>query len=444
MPFTSLLPARALVGAASIALALAAGITPAQAAPPLKPGKVTGLAATVAKPATAYQVASTWNPATNATSYQVKLVNSAGTVLDSSTTTGTAWTGRTTATFGSLVKVLVTPFRGARKGTAASISKTLPDLTAPTGAFTVTYDDTVSTTVTVTQTALADDLSAPADITREIDFGDGAGFQPYPSGAVAEHTYAATDARYVPVVRLKDQADNSSTMTLAAVVIGDEEAPVGTYDVSTASAWANLSKVSISQTSLSDAPFSPNDKILREILWGDGTAKETWTSGAVATHVFATGGSFTPRVFLTDEAGNSSEVVGTAVTVTVDSVGPQVKLTLPTTALSSISRWTTLKGTATDGTGTGVKQVRVRAVQKRGTVWYAYKPATRSWVKAGATRAGAFTKAGLLTVMPSATGAWTGRLYQLRRGTLSYRAVALDQVGNRSKPVAHSQLLTRS
>jgi hypothetical protein len=441
---TSTLSARRLVGAAAIALALAAGITPAQAAPPLKPGKVTGLAATVTKPAAAYQVASTWNAATNATSYRVKLVNSAGTVLDSSTTTTTAWVASTTSTVGTVVRVLVTPFRGTRKGAAASISKTLPDLTAPTGIFTVAYDDTVSTTVTITQTALADDLSAPAAITREIDFGDGAGFQSFPAGAAAEHTYAATDARYVPVVRLTDEAGNSSTVSLDAVVIGDEEAPVGTYDVSSASAWARLTRVSISQSSLSDAPFSPNDKILREILWGDGTAKETWSTGAVATHVFATGGTFTPRVFLTDEAGNTSEVTGSSVTVTVDAAGPVVKLTLPRTGLQSISRWTELKGTAKDGAGTGVKQVRVRAVEKRGAVWYAYKPLTRTWAKAGATKAGAFTKAGQLTVTPTATGTWTARLRHLRTGTLSYRVVGLDRVANRSKVVAHTQLLTRS
>ena len=441
---TSCLPARALAVAAALALALVAGATPATAAPPLKPGKVTGLALAVTKPATAYQVASSWNPATNATSYQVKLVNAAGAVLDSRTTTGTAWTGSTTSVVGSVVKVVVTPYRGTRKGAAASATTTLPDLTAPTGAFDVAYDDTVSTTATVTQTALADDVSAVGSITREIDFGDGSGFAPYPAGEVAQHSYAATDGRYVPLVRLTDQAGNPSTTSLTAVVVGDEEAPTGTYGVSTASAWAKLTKVSITQAELSDAPFSPNDKILREILWGDGTAKETWSTGAVATHVYRAGGTFTPRVFLTDEAGNSSEVVGSEVTVSVDASAPTVTLTLPRTALHSISRWTTLRGTATDVAGTGVKQVRVRAVQKRGTVWYAYKPLTRTWVRAGSTRSGAFTRAGLLPVTVTATDTWSARLYQLRRGTLSYRVVAVDQVGNRSEPALHAQLLTRA
>ena len=45
---------------------------PVAAAPPIKPGKVTGLAATVTKPAAAYDVAATWNASTQTTGYQVK------------------------------------------------------------------------------------------------------------------------------------------------------------------------------------------------------------------------------------------------------------------------------------------------------------------------------------------------------------------------------------
>jgi hypothetical protein len=47
-------------------------------------------------------------------------------------------------------------------------------------------------------------------------------------------------------------------------------------------------------------------------------------------------------------------------------------------------------------------------------------------------------------VAVTATDTWSARLYQLRRGTLSYRVVAVDQVGNRSEPAVHAQLLTRA
>ena len=77
---------------AGFALVATAAAVPANAAPPVKPGKVTGLTATVTKTSTGYDVASTWVAATNTTSYQVALVDSLGATLDSGSVTATSWT----------------------------------------------------------------------------------------------------------------------------------------------------------------------------------------------------------------------------------------------------------------------------------------------------------------------------------------------------------------
>jgi hypothetical protein len=184
---------------------------------------------------------------------------------------GCAWSGSATEPADTTVRVVVTPFNGPRKGKAVGTPwEMLPDLTAPTGAYSVAYDTHVNTDVTVTETALADDVSAPAAITRSVD-----------------------------------------------------------WDLD-------------------------------------------------------------------------------------------------------------------DATGTGVKVVQVRAIEKRGTVWYAYLPGRKIWVRAGSTAAAAWTRAGIQRVLPGTTGwAWTGRIARLRTGVLVLRVVAVDKVGNRSSTVVRRQKLVR-
>ena len=439
-----LTPARALRGVVLSTIAVTSTLLvvtalPSVAAPPVKPGKVTGLSAVVTKPAAAYAVASTWNAASNATGYQVKLIDPAGAALDSDTVTTTAWTAETTRPAGTVVRVQVTPLRGTRKGTTATISKTLPDKTAPTGTFGVAW--TVST-ATVTQEALSDDLSPAASIVRSIDWGEGAGFEPWTSGTTVQHVYPATDGLYRPRVQLVDQADNTGTQTLHAVVIGDDTAPTGTFTAGPVAAWSRLTSVQLTQTSLDDDFSRPVD-VTRVVDWGDGSPFTVWASAtAVPAHVYATAGTYTPQVNLTDEAGNPRQVAANAVVVKADTVKPVVRLTLPKRRLTYVATWKTLKGRATDTAGTGVARVEVKAVQKRGTAWYAFKPATRTWVKT-TTRARAFVKAGVRKVVPTATGTWAAGLPRLRKGTLVYKVVAVDKAANRSATVTHQQRLSR-
>jgi hypothetical protein len=144
---------------------------------------------------------------------------------------------------------------------------------------------------------------------------------------------------------------------------------------------------------------------------------------------------------MTDEAHNSAQATLATVTVKVDSVGPVVKFVLPTSK-HSVRAFKTLKGKATDKGGTGVRNVTVKAVEKRGTAWYGYNAKTQRWIKTG-TRTKAFSAARAMVVKTGARHIWTAKLSGLRKGTLVYRAFAKDKVANKSATLTHKATLTR-
>ncbi len=102
------------------------------------------------------------------------------------------------------------------------------DKTPPTGKF-PTGPNTVwqgLTTVTLTQTALSDNLSPAAFILRWIDWGDGSPVLPWTDGVTATHVFAAA-GDYAPKVILKDEAGNTGEVAAEAVhVSADTVRPV--------------------------------------------------------------------------------------------------------------------------------------------------------------------------------------------------------------------------
>ncbi|CUR55171.1 exported hypothetical protein [metagenome] len=411
--------------------------TVAQAKPPSRPGAVKNLAAVVTKPAGAYSVAVTWSASTNTTSYALRLTNSSGVVLDSERVTATSWTGLGVAAAGSSVTISITPYNGTRKGPQTSISKTLPDITAPQGSFTVS---STALTGTLTQTSLSDDLSPADAITRTVDWGDGSGLASWSTGSVLQHSYPA-QGRYLPSVTLVDLAGNAVTIQVNAMVILDTQAPTGTFSTTPASAWMSYTKVAVTQLGLAD-DLSPAPQITRSVEWGDGNVTP-WTSGTTLSHVYTVAGSYSPTVVLVDEAGNTGHVVASGVTVTQDSLAPALRLRVPATKKAYVASWKVIKGTATD-TGTGVKQVRLKAIEKRGATYYSYKAATKRWVKAGTTKSAAWRKATFVIAVPAATGAWKANLKGLKLGTLSISVTARDKVNNTSPARTKSQKLTHA
>jgi hypothetical protein len=148
-------------------------------------------------------------------------------------------------------------------------------------------------------------------------------------------------------------------------------------------------------------------------------------------------------VTLTDEAHNVSGAISTsAVVVSTDATAPVLKLLLPRTHRHSVKMWRFLMGKATDTLGTGVAKVSLRAVEKRGSKWFGYRPATKTWVKA-ATKAAAFRKGRAFALTTHARHRWSATLAGLRKGTLVYQVSATDHAGNASAAITQKARLTK-
>ena len=431
-----LVPRMFRMSAAAVAALLAVGTLGATAAEAKPSPAPTGLAATVtAHGAGGYDIAASWHASPSATSYRVALTKG-GATLSSSTVTTTSWSPTVTTTPGT-ASLSVRAVVGRKPGRTSTISVPLPDLTAPDGTFSSTWNNNTGA-ATITQESLSDN-SPVSGITRTVDWNDGSGPKDWPTGTTTiGHTYPLTEKRYVPTVTLTDAAHNVRVVDAPAVVINDDDAPTGTFTNGATTAWAAFSRVTVTQSDINDN-WTPDDLITRSVDWGDGTSSD-WATGASTTHVYAAAGSYTPVVTITDEAHNVGTVPTSEVVVTADTVGPKVRLTLPK-AKHSVKAWKTLHGKATDAQ-TGVKSVWLKAVEKRGGSWFGYNAVRHAWVKA-ATKAKAFSRGKAFTLATNARHRWAAKLSKLRKGTLVYKVRATDQVKNRSATVTHRASLSR-
>ncbi len=448
LPWRRVVTTTVAVGALTLVGTMAGPVAQAK---PVKVGALSGLAVQVAKPADGnYELHATWNAASNAAVYRVKLVDGDTlATLETATVTAPAveWETTTELGAGDSLKLTVTPANGTRKGKASTKTVTLPDLTSPTGVYGLT--SRVVTTVTVSQESLVDDVTPAGSIVRAVRWGDnGDVWQNWPNGATElQHAYPVPSPGqtelYALTVRVKDAAANTSTYDLQ-VRIGDESAPTGgAYDAAPGAAWASLTDVVLAEASAPTDDFSPN-ALTRSVKWGDaGNVWEEWPVGQTIGHRYATAGNFTPVVRVTDEALNSSEYAADAVTVIVDATAPLISIKKPKSGAASAAKWATVRGTATDAGGTGVGSAVIRAVEKRGTSWYAYKSAKQKWVKAGSTKAAALAKAPWFAATVAPAGAWTAPLAGLKPGVLVVQARATDLVANMSATASKKQRLTR-
>ncbi len=448
------------------AMVLAAAPAMARAPKPAPPGSATNPlinASGITVSNGTYGVPSTWGARTRnrqqISSFEVLLKNATtGTLLDRDTVPASthSWTSETTAPAGTNVVVTVTAFNSTKKGgSSTSPAVQLPDMTAPTGTFKVSVDKTDNRTVTVTPT-VSDDLSPASEVSGYVDWGDealtGADADTSPTQTLTSmdqpftHVYPAVQGRWLPTIVLTDKAGNATdALALPAAVILDTNAPTGAaYTAAPGSAWASFTDVVLTETSAPADQFSPVQDITRVVDWGDGSAPEPWAGTTMVHRYAATADSadtYTPVVTVTDEAGNAVDVSSNAVTVTKDSTAPVVKFKYPAKPRNVVKKWRTLRGSVADA-GVGAKRVQLVVIEKRGRAWYAYKPGTHRWVKAG-TMHRAWTKAGISRMTPSSTGAWAKSVVGLRRGTLTYRAKGVDRVNNTSRWLTHSQTLTR-
>jgi len=434
------------MSAAAVAAVLTVGTLGATAAQarPAKPGAVTNLTASATTSGLTggtYNVTARWDAVSNATGYRASITK-AGVVLASTTVTSPAW-HPTLATSAGAATLSVKTVVGHRQSRARSVGFELtPDTTAPRGSYSSSWDNE-SGDASITEDSLTDD-SPVGQVTRTVSWGDTSSAVDWPIGTtLPTHNYDVpplAEITFQATVTLKDVWGNQRDVPVAPIVFNDVVAPVGLFHRSSGTIWAKFTKVTLTQDTLTDNRTDPGD-IGRSVDWGDDSPVKMWTNGTTISHVYAGDGTFQPVVNAEDQAHNPTTFLMSPVTVKKDATGPRVRLTLPR-AKHSVRAWKSLRGKAADAE-TGLKSVRLKAVEKRGGSWFGYRPTTHTWVKA-ATKARAFTRAVAFTLKTDPIShRWTAKLAKLRKGTLVYKVQATDRVNNRST-VTHKASLTRA
>ncbi|MEV6299164.1 ExeM/NucH family extracellular endonuclease [Actinoplanes sp. NPDC051861] len=305
------------------------------------------------------------------------------------------------------------------------------DSTAPTGTYALNASGLwTGQSVTLTETALSDDVSTTAKITRVINWGDGSAPQTLAAGTTtATHQYAAAGS-YQVAVTLTDEAGNSGAATFSGASKVTVSAQTGRYSLDRSAIW-------LGQTStLRLSGVTGATKLV--IAWGDGTSTTTSPNTTSVTRKFAKAGSFTVKVTPYNAVGAGQTVTAGTVKVVKDVFKPGVSLTVPKYPAKA-SSWSKLTGKAAD-TGLGVSQVRVKLVEKRSGKWYYYNG--RTWVKASSLSS-ANAKAKVIAVVPNAKGVWTVGVKGVKKGTLRITYLAVDKAGNKSAVRVYTRSITK-
>jgi PKD repeat protein len=201
-----------------------------------------------------------------------------------------------------------------------------------TKVVTVNSDSAPVASLSVTPNPVAVQLPVSADASRStdvdgtpiatysFDWGDGTPKTGPQTGSSAPHTYA-TSGTYTVTVTVTDTANLSSTATKSVTVLADAP-PAAALTVTPSAGFAPLG-VSADASSSTDADATPIATYTFD--WGDGTAVTGPQVGATAPHTYASSGSYTTKVTVTDTGGLTSSATRTV------SVSPDAP---PTAALS--------------------------------------------------------------------------------------------------------------
>ncbi|MEU4621814.1 ExeM/NucH family extracellular endonuclease [Actinoplanes sp. NPDC023801] len=304
------------------------------------------------------------------------------------------------------------------------------DAAAPTGTYALnTAAIWPGQTVTLTESALDDDVSDNAKITRVVDWGDGSTAETLPAGtATATHTYAAAGSFKVTVT-LTDEVGNSGAATFDGASTVVVAAQAGTYKLDRNAIWATQS------VALTPAGVTGATELT--VNWGDGSSVKVPATAPVS-HVYAKPGIFTVKVTPVNPAGAGKSVTVGHVVVVPDFLAPEIRLNEPRHE-EYASAWQTLTGSAID-LGVGVDAAKVKVVQERGGKWYYY--AAGKWTRASSER-DAEARAAVLSAAPDAKGGWSVALTGVEKGKLRISYWAEDKVGNDSKVRVHIARVTR-
>ncbi|GIE37736.1 multifunctional nuclease/2',3'-cyclic-nucleotide 2'-phosphodiesterase/5'-nucleotidase/3'-nucleotidase [Actinoplanes lobatus] len=305
------------------------------------------------------------------------------------------------------------------------------DATAPTGTYALnTAALWPGQSVTLTETALDDDVSDNAKITRVVNWGDGSAAETLAAGTTtATHRYAAAGA-YQVTVTLTDEVGNSGPATFTGASTVTVAAQAGKYTLDPKAIWASQS-ATLGLSGVTGATEISVD-------WGDGVTTRSSVNNATVSHAYTRAGLFTVKATPVNPAGNGTTVTVGRILVAQDFFAPEIHLNEPRNE-ERISSWQTLTGSAYD-LGTGVATANAKLVQERSGKWYYYAAGT--WTRATSER-DAQAKAAVVSAVPDARGNWSIALTGVDKGKLVISYWAEDRVGNDSKVRVHTARITR-
>ncbi len=264
-------------------------------------------------------------------------------------------------------------------------------------------------------------------------------------------SYAATLAnlgettRYCLTVTPKGVANPEAATATFDTPEADVTAPNGVYTIDRRSGYLTVDFNSEDFNSMFSAIFvitqkqAESDIASRKVDPGDGTGAKDWAKGQTFDLRYTKAGTFTPKVLIADKFDNVRTITMPTVRVLEDNSGPRIKINKPS-APTRAKSWQVVRGTVSD-TGSGVAQVFVFVMEKRGAIWWTYDARKHKWLKGTSSRKKTEKKsqARPLLAVTGSSGRWhtRGKVKGLRPGTLYIQAAAFDQVFNLSfaKPV---------
>jgi PKD repeat protein len=174
---------------------------------------------------------------------------------------------------------------------------------APVAALTVSPASGAAPLAVTADASASTDTDATPIASYAFDWGDSTSSGPQ-AGATAGHTYPTAGA-YTATVTVTDTAGLSATRSVAVrATVGPpvDAPPVAALTVSPASGAAPLA-VTADASASTDTDATPIASYAFD--WGDGTSSGP-QAGATAGHTYATAGSYTAKVTVTDTAGLSA------------------------------------------------------------------------------------------------------------------------------------------
>jgi len=323
--------------------------------------------------------------------------------------------------------------------TAGAVGAGTPALAAgdaPTGTYKLDSNAIwTGQTVTLTESALTDDDTEAATVSRVITWGDGATQSAEAGSTSWTHTYATARTNTVSVTLSDGTVQGPGTLASASVAV---TTPPGTLGWQKNSVYTGTD--GSGRPYLTEAVFAPTGMSTNATEawteWGDGeyTLLKEQASSTTVPHYFGPG-THTPQVQFGDSRGKANPRPATPLNVSIDSTSPTVALQWPASP-NRAAAWPTVRGTAKDSQA-GMDYVSLVLFKwNNASGDYVYNFGTKKWIKWTGQDFDQLP-ASVENIIPvTSTGTWTSKpVAGLAKGWhFEIWPIAIDKVGNFSNP----------